>query len=130
MSYMATRDPCDRRGCSDSRTIATTNLLHLSRFPGIDTQIWDQMSAARVRAAEALRTRDLHFREVSCIYARFRQVPRSAQSVSLEKPVSLCASRFTTDKLLSFLKRLDRKVTIQISPHPPGEPYQSVGVGL
>jgi predicted XRE-type DNA-binding protein len=25
--------------------------------------------------------------------------------------------RFTTDKLLNFLKPLDRKVTIQISPH-------------
>jgi predicted XRE-type DNA-binding protein len=36
-------------------------------------------------------------------------------------------SRFTTDKLLDFLKRLDRKVTIQISPHKPGEPYQDVG---
>jgi predicted XRE-type DNA-binding protein len=39
-------------------------------------------------------------------------------------------SRFTTDKLLGFLKRLDRKVTIQISPHHPGEPYQEVGIGL
>ena len=38
-------------------------------------------------------------------------------------------SRFTTDKLLDFLKRLDRKVTIQISPHQPGEPYQEVGFG-
>ena len=28
---------------------------------------------------------------------------------------------FTTDKLLDFLKRLDRKVTIQISPHKRGE---------
>ena len=36
-------------------------------------------------------------------------------------------SRFTTDKLLDFLKRLDQKVTIQISPHKPGEPYQEVG---
>jgi predicted XRE-type DNA-binding protein len=36
-------------------------------------------------------------------------------------------NRFTTDKLLEFLKRLDRKVTIQISPHKPGEPYQEVG---
>jgi predicted XRE-type DNA-binding protein len=36
-------------------------------------------------------------------------------------------NRFTTDKLLDFLKRLDRKVTIQISPHKPGEPYQEVG---
>jgi predicted XRE-type DNA-binding protein len=35
-------------------------------------------------------------------------------------------SRFTTDKLLTFLKRLDRKVTIQIAPHNVGEPYQEV----
>jgi predicted XRE-type DNA-binding protein len=39
-------------------------------------------------------------------------------------------NRFTTDKLLDFLKRLDRKVTISISPHRPGEPYQEVGFGL
>ena len=39
-------------------------------------------------------------------------------------------NRFTTDKLLAFLKRLDRKVAIQISPHLPGEPYQEVGIGL
>jgi predicted XRE-type DNA-binding protein len=38
-------------------------------------------------------------------------------------------NRFTTDKLLDFLRRLDRKVTIQISPHHPGEPYQEVGFG-
>jgi len=37
-------------------------------------------------------------------------------------------SRCTTDKLLDFLKRLDRKVTIRISPHKPGGPYQEVGV--
>src|SRR5258706_5312659 len=35
-------------------------------------------------------------------------------------------SRFTTDKLLDFLKRLDWKVTIQIEPHKPGEPYREV----
>jgi predicted XRE-type DNA-binding protein len=35
-------------------------------------------------------------------------------------------SRFTTDKLLDFLKRLNQKVTIQISPHRPGEPYHEV----
>ena len=37
-------------------------------------------------------------------------------------------SRFTVDKLLYFLKRLDRKVTIQISPHRRGEPYQEVAL--
>jgi predicted XRE-type DNA-binding protein len=39
-------------------------------------------------------------------------------------------NRFTTDKLLDFLRRLDRKVTFQIIPHNPGEPYQEVGFGL
>ena len=39
-------------------------------------------------------------------------------------------SRFTTDELIEFLKRLDRKVTIQISPHQPGEPSREVGFGL
>jgi predicted XRE-type DNA-binding protein len=37
-------------------------------------------------------------------------------------------SRFTTDKLLDFLKRLDRTVTIRISPHRAGEPYQQVAI--
>src|SRR5437764_10980887 len=36
-------------------------------------------------------------------------------------------SRFTTDKLLDFLKRLDQKVTIKIGPHKRGEPYQVIG---
>ena len=35
-------------------------------------------------------------------------------------------SRFTTDKLLDFLKRLDRKVMIEVSRHHKGEPYQQV----
>jgi predicted XRE-type DNA-binding protein len=39
-------------------------------------------------------------------------------------------NRFTTDKLLEFLKRLDRKVTTQVSSHKPGEPYQEIGFGL
>ena len=39
-------------------------------------------------------------------------------------------SRFTADKLLEFLKRLDQKVTIQIGPHKPGEPFQEVGFGI
>jgi len=39
-------------------------------------------------------------------------------------------SRFTTDKLLDFLKRLNRKVTIQVSPRRPGEPFQEIGLTL
>lgn len=30
-------------GPGDTVTIATTNLGHLSRFPGIDAQVWDQI---------------------------------------------------------------------------------------
>jgi predicted XRE-type DNA-binding protein len=37
-------------------------------------------------------------------------------------------NRFTTDKLLDFLKRLDLAVTISIRPHRAGEPYQEVRV--
>lgn len=37
-------------------------------------------------------------------------------------------SRFTTDKLLEFFKRLDKKITIRISPHKQGEPYQEIGL--
>ena len=39
-------------------------------------------------------------------------------------------SRFTTDKLLDFLKRLNQKVTIEISPHQPGEPFQKVAFAM
>ena len=35
-------------------------------------------------------------------------------------------NRFTTDKLLDFLKRLDQKVIIQVSHHNEGESYQQV----
>lgn len=39
-------------------------------------------------------------------------------------------SRFSTDKLLEFLKRLEQKVVIQISPHEAGEPYQQVAYAV
>lgn len=38
-------------------------------------------------------------------------------------------SRFTIDKLLEFLKRMDQKVVINISPHKRGEPFQQVAFG-
>ena len=38
-------------------------------------------------------------------------------------------SRFTTDKLMDFLRRLDQKITIQISPHKEGEPFHQVAFG-
>lgn len=37
-------------------------------------------------------------------------------------------SRFTIDKLLDFLKYLNQKVKIQISPHNEGEPWHEVAL--
>jgi predicted XRE-type DNA-binding protein len=37
-------------------------------------------------------------------------------------------SRFTTDKLLDFLKRLNKKVAIRISPRRQGEPHQEISL--
>lgn len=37
--------------------------------------------------------------------------------------------RFSIEKLMDFLKRLNQKVTIQISPHREGEPYQNIAFG-
>ncbi len=39
-------------------------------------------------------------------------------------------SRFTADKLLDFLRRLDQTVSITIRPHKQGEPYQQVAYGI
>lgn len=35
-------------------------------------------------------------------------------------------SRFSQERLIGFLNKLDKKVTIQISPHRGKEPYQQV----
>jgi len=39
-------------------------------------------------------------------------------------------SRFSVDKLLDFLKELNQKVSIQISPRKQDEPYHSVAFGV
>jgi hypothetical protein len=44
----------------------------------------------------------------------------------MPKPRSWPLSRFTTDKLLDFLRRLDGKMNIEVSPHHKREPYQEV----
>lgn len=37
-------------------------------------------------------------------------------------------SRCSQERLIGFLNRLEQKVTIQVSPHHRGEPYQQVTV--
>ncbi len=38
--------------------------------------------------------------------------------------------RFSQERLIGFLNKLDLKVTIQISPHKPGEPYQTLELAI
>jgi hypothetical protein len=39
-------------------------------------------------------------------------------------------SRFSQERLIGFLNKLEQKVTIQVSRHRRGEPYQQVTVAL
>ena len=39
-------------------------------------------------------------------------------------------SRFSVEKLMDFLMRLNQKITIQISPHKEGESYQNIAFGV
>jgi hypothetical protein len=58
-------------------------------------------------------------------YPRGHGAPASRAKAKVTRVVPI---RFTTDKLLDFLKRLDRKVTIRIAPHKAGEPYQEISL--
>jgi predicted XRE-type DNA-binding protein len=39
-------------------------------------------------------------------------------------------NRFSQERLIGFLNKLEQKVTIQVSPHQQGEPYQAVAFGV
>ena len=82
--------------------------------------------------ADALFTRaQLGFRVYEILKARKLKQREIAKLLGIAQPdvshlMNGHFSRFTTDKLLDFLKRLEWKVTIQISPHRDGERYQTV----
>ena len=67
---------------------------------------------------ELLKSKDMKQREI----AELLEIKQAEVSHLLNGHFS----RFTVDKLLDFLKRMNQKVTIQISPHRQGEPYQHV----
>jgi predicted XRE-type DNA-binding protein len=71
---------------------------------------------------QLLKDRQLKQREIACLLG--------IKQPEVSHLMNGHFGRFTTDKLLDFLKRLDWKVTIQIRPHRSGEPYQEVGIHL
>ena len=82
--------------------------------------------------AEELLTRaQIGFHVYRLLKSRKLKQREMAQLLSIAQPdvshlMNGHYSRFTADKLLDFLRRLDQKVTIHIRPHRPGEPYQEV----
>lgn len=75
-----------------------------------------------IHILEILKNRKLKQREVSDLF----EIPQPEVSHLMNGHFS----RFTIDKLLDFLQRLDRKVTITISRHKQGEPYHEVECAL
>ncbi len=70
---------------------------------------------------ELLRDKDMKQREISHLLG--------IKQAEVSHLLNGHFSRFTIDKLLDFLKRMNQKVTIKISPHVQGEPYQHVRFG-
>ncbi|MGH8553652.1 MAG: helix-turn-helix domain-containing protein, partial [Methylococcales bacterium] len=55
----------------------------------------------------------------------------AAEYLGIKQPevsAIMCAkfSRFSQERLIGFLNKLNQKVTIQVSSHHQGEPYQQV----
>jgi predicted XRE-type DNA-binding protein len=73
-----------------------------------------------MHVSKVLEAQDLKQREISALLG----VPQGEVSHLMNGHYN----RFTTDKLLDFLKRLNLAVTISIRPHRAGEPYQEVRV--
>jgi predicted XRE-type DNA-binding protein len=67
---------------------------------------------------KVLEAQDLKQREISALLG----VPQGEVSHLMNGRYN----RFTTDKLLDFLKHLNLAVTISIRPHRAGEPFQEV----
>ncbi len=67
---------------------------------------------------QILKTRKLKQREIACLLG--------IAQPDVSHLMNGHFSRFTTDKLLDFFKRLDKKVTIRIGPHKAGESYWDV----
>ena len=59
----------------------------------------------------------------------------AAQLLGIKQPevsALMCARfhRFSQERLMGFLNKLDLKVTLHISHHQPGEPFQQVSIAL
>ena len=84
--------------------------------------------------AEELYTRAaLGVQVMKILKARGYSQSEAAEVLSLKQPeVSMIMrakfSRFSQERLIGFLNKLNQKVTIQVSRHRKGEPYQRVTV--
>lgn len=83
-----------------------------------DAEELETRSLVGIHVVELLQSKDMKQREI----AELLDIKQAEVSHLLNGHFS----RFSTDKLLHFLKLMDQTVTIQISPHRQGEPYHRV----
>lgn len=85
--------------------------------------------------AEELYTRAaLGAQVVNMLKARGCTQAEAAKLLGIKQPevsALMCARfhRFSQERLIGFLNKLNLKVTLHISRHQPGEPFQQVSVG-
>lgn len=85
--------------------------------------------------AEALYTRAaLGSEVVKILKARGCTQAEAAQLLGIKQPevsALMCARfhRFSQERLIGFLNKLNLKVTLHISRHQQGEPFQQVSIG-
>ena len=87
-----------------------------------------------LEGAEELYTRAaLGIEVIKIIKARSYSQKEAAKILNIKQPevsALMCAKfqRFSQERLIGFLNRLDQKVTIRISRHRKGEPFQEIAV--
>ena len=79
--------------------------------------------------------RSLGFTSISCSPPASSRSGEIAELLAAKQPevshvLNGHFSRFTTDKVMDFLRRHDRNVTIQISSHKSAKPNQEIAVGM
>lgn len=87
-----------------------------------------------LKGAEELYTRAaLGIEVMKIIKARGYSQKEAGRLLDVKQPeisALMCAKfqRFSQERLIGFLNRLDQKVTIRISRHRKGEPFQEIAV--
>jgi predicted XRE-type DNA-binding protein len=100
--------------------------------PGVEVGSGNVFADLGLDDADELYTRAaLGVQVMKILKGRSYTQKQAAEFLGLKQPevsAIMCAkfSRFSQERLIGFLNKLNQKVTIQVSRHHKGEPYQQV----